>query len=111
MIAMAPSVNVRFISQWAQASQAKAHFRLCWPTSASDRGLAAACRVSGEQFASYMGVPGIEAEHITLVVLTVNSIPLAQSRESGDACVYGRRAQTDLVDSHRAIPITNFARG
>ena len=24
--------------------------------------------ISGEQFASYMGVPGIEAEHVTLVL-------------------------------------------
>ena len=42
---------------------------------------------------------------------TANFILLAQRRESGDACTHGRCAQTDLVDSHRAVPITSFARG
>ena len=37
--------------------------------------------------------------------------PLAQSRESGDAPSHGRYAQTDLVGSHRAVPIKGFARG
>jgi hypothetical protein len=44
-------------------------------------------------------------------VSTVNSIQLAYSRESGDACAYGRHPQTDLVGSHRAVPIKIFARG
>src|ERR1700730_13126029 len=42
---------------------------------------------------------------------TVNSIRLARNRESGDACSHGRNAQTDLVGSHRAVPIKSFARG
>jgi hypothetical protein len=41
---------------------------------------------------------------------TVNSIRLARNRESGDACSHGRNAQTDLVGSHRAVPIKSFAR-
>jgi hypothetical protein len=44
-------------------------------------------------------------------VPTVNFILLAQSRESGDAPSHGRYAQTDLVGSHRAVPIKGFARG
>ena len=36
-------------------------------------------------------------------VPAVNSIPLAQSRESGDAPTYGGFAQTDLVGGHRAL--------
>src|SRR6202521_2634842 len=44
-------------------------------------------------------------------VLTVNSIRLAQSRESRDACAHGRHSQTDLVGGNRALPITSFARG
>lgn len=44
------------------------------------------------------------------VVPTVNSIRLARNRESGDACSHGRHAQTDLVGSHRAVPIKSFAR-
>jgi hypothetical protein len=43
-------------------------------------------------------------------VLTVNSIPLAHCGESGDAPSHGGHAQTELVDSHRALPITSFAR-
>ena len=42
-------------------------------------------------------------------VLIVNSIPLAQSRESGDAPSHGGYAQTDLVGNHRAVPITSLA--
>jgi hypothetical protein len=41
--------------------------------------------------------------------LTVNSIRLAQSRESRDACAHGRHSQTDLVGGNRALPITSFA--
>jgi hypothetical protein len=44
-------------------------------------------------------------------VATVNSIPLAYSRESGDTCAHGRHPQTDLAGSHRAVPIKSFARG
>ena len=44
-------------------------------------------------------------------VATVNSIPLAYSRELGDTCAHGRHPQTDLVGSHRAVPIKSFARG
>jgi hypothetical protein len=44
-------------------------------------------------------------------VSTVNSIRLAYSRESGDAWSHGRYAQTDLLGSHRAVPIKGFARG
>src|ERR1700730_8394355 len=44
-----------------------------------------------------------------LGVLTVNSIRLAQSRESRDACAHGRHSQTDLVGGNRALPITSFA--
>jgi hypothetical protein len=43
------------------------------------------------------------------VVLTVNSIRLAQSRESRDASAHGRHSQTDLVGGNRALPITSFA--
>jgi hypothetical protein len=43
-------------------------------------------------------------------VPTVNSIRLARNRESGDACSHGRHAQTDLLGSHRAVPIKSFAR-
>ena len=35
----------------------------------------------------------------------VNSIQLAYSRESRDASSHERRAQTDLVDSHRAVQV------
>jgi hypothetical protein len=35
----------------------------------------------------------------------VNSVPLAQSRESGDAPAHEGYAQTDLVGGHRALPI------
>src|SRR6202035_4090337 len=42
-------------------------------------------------------------------VLTVNSIRLAQSRESRDASAHGRHSQTDLVGGNRALPITSFA--
>src|ERR1700730_12584599 len=42
-------------------------------------------------------------------VLTVNSIRLAQSRESRDACAHGRHSQTDLVGGNLARPITSFA--
>src|ERR1700731_19902 len=41
----------------------------------------------------------------------VNSIPLAHCRESVNASFHGRGAQTDLVCSHWALPITSFARG
>src|SRR5450631_821954 len=44
-------------------------------------------------------------------VATVNSIQLAYSCESGDARAYGRHPQTDLVGSHRVVPIKIFARG
>src|SRR5580693_6565700 len=44
-----------------------------------------------------------------IIVLIVNSIPLAQSRESGDAPSHGGYAQTDLVGNHRAVPITSLA--
>ncbi len=36
---------------------------------------------------------------------TVNSNQLAYSRESDDACVYGRYPQTDLVGGHRVVLI------
>jgi S1-C subfamily serine protease len=42
-------------------------------------------------------------------VLTVNSIPLAHCRESVNASSHGRGAQTDMVCSHWARPITSFA--
>ena len=42
------------------------------------------------------------------VVLTVNSIQLAYSRELGDAIAHGRHAQTDLVGRDRVVPIKNF---
>jgi phosphoenolpyruvate synthase/pyruvate phosphate dikinase len=42
-------------------------------------------------------------------VPTVNSIRLALQRESDDALSHGRHAQTDLVGSHRAVPIESFA--
>ena len=45
------------------------------------------------------------------LVPTVNSIRLAQSRESDDASTYGRFAQTDLVGGHRAVPITSLSSG
>src|SRR5450631_1138484 len=43
-------------------------------------------------------------------VLIVNSIPLAQSLQWGDAPSHGRDAQTDLVDSQPILPIPRFAR-
>jgi hypothetical protein len=44
-----------------------------------------------------------------MTVLTVNSIQLAYSRESGDACAYGRHPQTDLVGGHLVVSIKSFA--
>ena len=41
-------------------------------------------------------------------VLTVNSVPLAYSRELGDAISHGRHAQTDLAGRDRVVPIKNF---
>ena len=43
-------------------------------------------------------------------MLTVNSIRLACSRESGIASSNGRHAQTDLLGGYRAVPIKSFAR-
>src|ERR1700680_2255502 len=48
-------------------------------------------------------------EEAIALVLTVNSIRLAQSRESRDASAHGRHSQTDLVGGNRALPITSFA--
>ncbi len=45
------------------------------------------------------------------VVLIVNSVPLAQSRELGDAPSHGGYVQTDLVGGHRALQITSLSRG
>ncbi len=42
-------------------------------------------------------------------VLIVNSIPLAQSRESGDAPSHGGYAKTYLVGGHRALQITRLS--
>ncbi len=44
-------------------------------------------------------------------VVIVNSVPLAQSRESGDAPSHGGYVQTDLVGGHRALQITSLSRG
>jgi hypothetical protein len=46
---------------------------------------------------------------IDLPVLIVNSVSLAQSRESGDAPAHEGYAQTDLVDDHRALQITSLS--
>jgi hypothetical protein len=48
-------------------------------------------------------MPNTVRLHRVLVVPAVNSIPLAQCRESGDAPTYGGFAQTDLVGGHRAL--------
>ena len=60
-------------------------------------------RVKPLQF--YAGVGGSE------FVLIVNSVPLAQSRELGDAPAHEGYAQTDLVGGHRALQITSLSRG
>ncbi len=52
-----------------------------------------------------------EEERQREVVLIVNSVPLAQSRESGDAPAHEGYAQTDLVGGHRALQITSLSRG
>jgi hypothetical protein len=42
---------------------------------------------------------GVHRRGVSTAVPTVNSIQLAYSRESGDACAYGRHPQTDLAGS------------
>ena len=44
-----------------------------------------------------------------IAVLVVNLIPLARSRESGDAPSHEGFAQTDLVGGHRALQITSLS--
>ena len=44
-------------------------------------------------------------------VSTANSVRLAYRRETGEASSHGRYAQTDLMGSHRAVPIKGFAQG
>jgi hypothetical protein len=48
------------------------------------------------------GINGLEPD-MRVAVPTVNSILLAQNRESGDAPAHGGYAQTDLVGGHRAL--------
>jgi transposase len=43
------------------------------------------------------------------VFLIVDSVPLAQSRESGDAPAHEGYAQTDLVGGHRALQVTSLS--
>jgi hypothetical protein len=50
-----------------------------------------------------------EGEVLDVLVLVVNFIPLAQSRESGDAPSHGGYAKTYLVGGHQALQITSLS--